>query len=66
MVSSGFTLDAVHSVGLDKRVMSVRRYGITQSGFTALKTLCVPPSHWILNIWTVARAYNSAWLSKGP
>ena len=39
--ASGFTLDIVRSVGLDKCIMGcIHHYGIIQSIFTALNPLC--------------------------
>ena len=42
----GFTLDLVHSVGLDKCIVTcIHHYDVMQSSFTALKTPCDPPIH---------------------
>ena len=42
----GFILGAVHSVGLDKDVLTcIHHYNIIRSIFTALQTLCSLPLH---------------------
>lgn len=41
-----FTLDGVHSMGLNKCIMTcTHHYGILQSIFTALNILCIPLNH---------------------
>ena len=45
-VTLGFTLDAVHSMGFKKRVMThMHYYNIIHSIFTTLKFLSASPSH---------------------
>ena len=40
----GFTLDVIHSGGLDNYIMTfIQHYCIIQSSFTAIKILCAPP-----------------------
>ena len=55
IVYIGFILDAVHSMGLDKRTMTcIQNYSVMENSFTALKILCAlsvhpsltPGSHW--------------------
>lgn len=42
----GFTLNAVHPMGLDKFIRTcMHHYSIIQSSFTALKILCILPNH---------------------
>ena len=42
----GFTLDVIHSGGLDNYIMTfIQHYCIIQSSFTAIKILCAPPIH---------------------
>ena len=42
----GFTLGVVHSVGLDKRIITyIHPYNIVQNSVTALKLLCALPIH---------------------
>lgn len=44
--TSGLTVGAVHSVGLDKHVMTgPHHYDVTQRSVTALNTLCAPCLH---------------------
>ena len=44
--TSGLTLGVVHSMGLDKCIMTcVHHYSIIQSSFTTLKILCASPIH---------------------
>lgn len=52
--SVGFTLGGVPSMGYDKSIVTcIHCYGVIQSGFTALKVLCVLPIHPFLptNSW---------------
>ena len=52
LISLGFTLGVVHSMALDKCVMTCTHHYNIQSSFTALKILCAPLIHPSLPIKT--------------